>query len=299
MWWRSHWTLSPPRLRIPVICASLTSPPISKEIPSEIHQEPKNPSLIAAEFEKKISQRVVVYSAFPKSGSQSTLEMIRQILGKGTSLYIPKTHPGFGHNVISPDKLPKFRRFFSPCLIYGHIPPTGYNIAQLEKVSSSPWFVSIRGLKDVVVSYKEHVDQTGIGPLDYRLPGLSEGLVEWKVMRDEMKYSFIIRYIMPWYVRFVAGWQFVGKTRPVRFIRFEDVVDNPVETQETIASDLKMDSGRDFHGQTMPRVNFNLGEKNRGSFKLNPEHCLELERLLEFYPEIRDVELGEYLMQSS
>jgi hypothetical protein len=278
---------------------SLTSPPLSTEISSEIHQEPKSHSQIAAEGEKKIFHHVVVYSAFPKSGSQSTLEMIRQTMGRGTSIYIPKSHSGFGHNVISPGKLPKFRRFFSPCLIYGHITPTGYNIAQLEKVSSSPWFVSIRGLKDVVVSYKEHVDQTGIGPLDYRLPGLSEGLVDWNGMRDELKYSFIIRYIMPWYVRFVAGWQFVGKTRRVRFIRFEEVVDSPVETLEKIASDLQMDSGRDFHGQTMPHVNFNLGEKNRGNSKLNSEHCLELARLLEFYPEIRDLELGEYLMQKS
>lgn len=258
----------------------------------------KKLSQVAARTGLKMgSHPVVVHSAFPKSGSQSTREMIRRILGKRTSLFIPKSHGGFGHNVISPRKLPRIRRFFSPCLIYGHITPTGFNMNQLAAVAPSPWFVSIRGLKDVILSYKEHVDRLGYGPLDYRISGLSEGLVGWKSMEDRLKFSFIIRFIMPWYVRFLAGWQFAGKTRPVTFIRYEDVVDNPAKTMDMIAGELEVDSGGDFQDLPMPRVNFNVGVKNRGRAKLNPEHCMELKRLLDFYPEIRDAEMAEYLMQ--
>ena len=125
---------------------------------------------------------VVVYSAFPKSGSQSNRELIRQVHGTRTSLYIPKIHIGFGNNIISPDKLPRIKQYFKPCLIYGHITPTAYNISELNKGCSKYFFVSIRGLKDVIISYKEHIDKTGFGPLDYRLPGLSEGLPNWPAM---------------------------------------------------------------------------------------------------------------------
>lgn len=254
------------------------------------------PSLVAA-MANRISHRVVVYSAFPKSGSQSTREMIRQTLGEGTSLCIPKAHRGFGHNVVMRGKLPRTRRFFRPCLIYGHIPPTAHNVDQLEQVSSSPWFISIRGLKDIVVSYKEHVDRSGFGPLDYRLPGLSEGLPDWQSMQDKMKFSFIIRHIMPWYVRFVAGWRYVATWRPVRFIRFEDVVGDPLQTRQMIAEELQTELGSQVGDPAMPRVNFNVGARNRGTAQLNPDHCRELERLLEFYPEIREEELGGYLLQ--
>lgn len=223
--------------------------------------------------------------------------MIRRVMGKRASLIVPKAHGGFGHNVILAKKLPRIRRFFSPCLIYGHITPTGHNITELEKVSSCPWFVSIRKLKDVVVSYKEHIDRAGVGPLDYRLPGLSEGVVNWGGMSDDLKFTYIIRFIIPWYVRFVAGWRRVGEFRPVKFIRFENAVADSVGTVKSIARELEIRMDESFVGSEMPRVNMNVGEIGRGGARLDRTHSSELEQLLDFYPEVRDTELGAYLVR--
>ena len=255
------------------------------------------------EFPTRLGNRfaypVVVYSAFPKSGSQSIRELIRKVLGTRTSLYIPKIHLGFGNNIISPDKLPSIKQYFKPCLIYGHITPTAYNISELNKGCSKYFFVSIRGLKDVIISYKEHIDKTGFGPLDYRLPGLSEGLPNWPAMADELKFSFIIKFIIPWYVRFIAGWKTIAESQPVRFMLFEDVVSHPGRIQEMIARELQLKPGlRQRKLDKLPKINFNIGENNRGASILCPAHDLELQHQLSFFPVLNRTELGFYLLQN-
>jgi hypothetical protein len=241
---------------------------------------------------------VVVYTSFPKSGSKSIAKFLLNELGERSKLCVPKIHRGFGHNVIDKYKLPSVGRFFRPHLIYGHIPPTGYNVDLLDSVRTNAYLVSIRKLPDIVVSYKDHIDRhkSSFGAIDYRIPNLTEGVSNWKDLSNHQKYDFIIKFIIPWYVRFVAGWLDYSSYRDVKFILFEEVINDASNLKQMIEKLSLVRFEGDQTKSQLEQVNFNKGMEGRGKVELTKKNIHDIKMLMDFFPKLHESSIAQYLL---
>ena len=104
---------------------------------------------------------------------------------------------------------------------------------------------TIRSLPDTLVSYREHIEKTGHGPLDPHMPGLTEG-THFAKLTDRQQYDYLIKFVMPWYIRFVAGWLEAAHEWNVKFITYEELTNRPTECLREIAEFLGLDGRPSF-----------------------------------------------------
>lgn len=251
----------------------------------------------------RVNKGMMVYAAFPKSGSRHLMNLITKCARPRTKVLKAKTCPGYGHNFISMRKLLTNPGFRKRLILYGHFPYHSHNMSMIEQFSANPMvMVSIRPLPDVVVSYKDHVDRTGFGPLDYRVDGLSECNNAWHELDDKGKYDYVIRFIMPWYVRFVAGWMEGSKRLPTELLTFEEHTRQPWQCLVNLgkAFDLEMDAAA-LETLKVPAMlekrNLNVGIEGRGFEILSENQRDGIGGLLSCFGNVfMQSELAKYLL---
>jgi len=268
-----------------------------------IKQYVSNPLILQRSAFRKIflktNRGVSLYSAFPKSASNHILDLLR-IGNNELKIISPKISSGFGHNFIDKEKIyGPILNNFKQILIYGHIPFHSFNDSAIEELGISKIIVSIRPLPDIVVSYKEHVDK-GFGPLDYRISGSPESNPNWSKLDDKSKYDYIIKFIIPWYIRYAIGWLAGSEKYSLRFITFEECTQYPNEFLISISKFLNLQitstSVEEKINNKRPS-NMNVGQRGRGCKQLSQEQLSAIRELLYFYGDsILDSNIGKYLL---
>jgi len=244
---------------------------------------------IARAFYQSANKGMLVYAAFPRSGSQHLVNLITKCTGDRTKLLKAKLGTSYGHNFISKQKLLTHPGFGRRLVLYGHFPYHRYNISIIEKFSANPMaLVSIRALPDVVVSYKDHVDMAGFGPLDYRVDGMIEGNAAWHDLDDQGKYDYIIQFVMPWYVRFIAGWLEGAKRWPTEFVTFEEYTRYPWQCLVHLGEALKLEMDAAAlellkTPATLEKIHLNVGIDGRGFEVLSGKQRDGIRKLLSYH----------------
>jgi len=248
-----------------------------------------NTSAICKTLYRSVNKRMVVYAAFPKSGSQHLRNLITKCTGNRTMIIAAKTSRGYGHNFISMRKLLTHPCFRKRLIVCGHFPYHQHNISMIEHFSADPMaMVSIRPLPDVVVSYTDHADRAGFGPLDYRIDGMTECNAAWHELDEKRKYDYIIQFVMPWYVRFVAGWLEGSRRWPTELLTFEEHTRHPWQCLVNLGKtfDLEMDAAALEtlrRPATVETKNLNVGIGGRGFEILSEEQRDRIRNLLSYY----------------
>jgi hypothetical protein len=225
---------------------------------------------ISSRLFRRYGGRFFIYSAFPKSASTYLVAIMSSGFGENLKVIRAKTGLGLGHSFISEEKLIRDLHYRKDILLYGHIPWMHSNMKILKRLTQSPKvIITIRPLADIIISYKEHIDKIGHGPLDYYIDDLPECHPQWHLLEDEKKFDFLIQYIIPWYVRFVTGWQHASKTIPVEFITFEEHTLYPKECVKNISTFFNLDldpvsNTRLNDIDRLPKANLNVGRRGRG-----------------------------------
>ena len=128
---------------------------------------------IALRLFRKFGGNFFIYSAFPKSASTYLVALMSNVFGKNLNVIRAKTGLGLGHSFISEEKLIRDLHYRKDILLYGHIPWMHSNSRILKRLTQSPKVIlTIRPLADIIISYKEHIDKIGHGPLDYYIKKL-------------------------------------------------------------------------------------------------------------------------------
>lgn len=244
---------------------------------------------IGMAFYRSVNKSMIVYAAFPKSGSQHLRNLIGKCTGSRTKIIAAKTSTGYGHNFISMRKLLTNPCFRKRLIVYGHFPYHQHNISMIEQFSAHPMaMISIRPLPDVVVSYKDHVDRAGFGPLDYRVHGMTECNAAWHELDEQRKYDYLIQFVMPWYVRFVAGWLEGSRRWPTELLTFEEYTRHPWQCLVNLGQAFRLDMDDEAlealkTPATVEKKNLNVGIGDRGREILSEEQHDGLRKLLSYY----------------
>jgi hypothetical protein len=234
-------------------------------------------------------RKVVLLAAAPKSASQYMCQMLEGYYAGQFKVVRAKHSAGQGHNFLSIERVVRAIKWSRPrrhLLIYGHHPFTQANRAVLEALCPSPKvFVTIRSLPDTVVSYKEHIDKTRHGPLDPHVPGLAEGSARFAHFTDRQKHDYLIRFVLPWYIRFIAGWIEAANYWSVEFICYEQHTGGPAECMTNIAEGLGLAGRPEFlqqlrHDRNIAPRNLNRGVGGRGAACLNDDQLAAIDELL-------------------
>lgn len=259
---------------------------------------------IAKALYRSTNKGMVIYAAFPRSGSNYLINLIASCTGNRTKILKAKLGASYGHNFISVRKLLTNPCFRKRLILYGHFPYHKYNISLIEKFSASPMvMVSIRPLPDVVVSYKEHVDAAGFGPLDYRVDGMTEGNAAWNELDEKRKYDYIIQFVMPWYVRFVAGWLEGAKRWPTELLTFEEHTRHPWQCLVHLGKALNLEMNVAAletlrTPETLEMKNLNVGIGGRGFEILSEEQRDGIGNLLSYHGKaFMQSDLAKYLLR--
>lgn len=252
---------------------------------------------------RKTGCRFFVFSAFPKSASAYLKTLLKLVCTDNLNMVKSKICHGFGHNFVSESILLSKLKLRKDLLLYGHIPYNHYNISIIEKFADElKILISLRPLPDVVVSYKDHVDKGKLGPLDYHTADLSECYQGWQDAKDETKYDYVINYILPWYVRFVASWLEASKKWATDFITFEEHTLYPADCLLNITRFLRLeiDSSKIElirNSEDIPRKNFNVGVSGRGAKLLKVAQIDRIKELVGLYnSSFSKSYLGKYLL---
>jgi hypothetical protein len=273
----------------------------------EYKREILYPGRLHRKFARRIFRRFggsfFLYTCFPKSASQYLAAMISNVFENDLKVIKAKSGPGLGHTFISQDELIRNLNYRKNLLLYGHIPYIHSNIEILERrFRIQRVIITIRPLPDIVVSYKEHVDRLGHGPLDYHVHDLPECHPEWHILGDEKKYDFIIQFVIPWYVRFVTGWLEASKSIPVDFITFEEHTLFPRDCLSNISAFLNLhlnaasiEKLKTIH--MTPTTNFNKGISGRGGQLLKQTQLDRINEIVSLCGEMfHNSFLGKYLL---
>lgn len=102
-----------------------------------------------------------------------------------------------------------------------HTLATDLNVERLRSFEIRP-VVLVRDIFDAAVSLRDHLERESPITSTFVPPPGYEGL------SDQEKLDAIIALGLPWHLSFVAGWQ--AAPLPVLFIRYEDLIAEPVPT---------------------------------------------------------------------
>jgi hypothetical protein len=161
-----------------------------------------------------------------------------------------------------------------------HIQNSEWTQELVRRYNITP-IILVRDIPDCIISMREHFRrEPNFG--FFTAPGAAHAS-----MSDDEIDALIVRFAMPWYISFYAGWKRAGN---VLFIDYEDAVNNPKDSLKAILdfahskrSDLEISTALEKVQGKSNR--FNKGIAGRGA-ALKAESRDKLKELLSFYPEI-------------
>lgn len=161
--------------------------------------------------------------------------------------------------------------------------------------------VSVRSLPDIDVSYVDHIEKRGTGPLDIRVAHSTEGNRFYSSLSDEEKHQYIIDFIMPWFSRYMASWLNWGDVDRLRIIKYEDIANNIknvildiFEFSREFGIDFKLKCGIDYNFID----HYNKGVSGRGLKILSGRQIMQLReqaKIVKNYP--LGPEIHQYLIE--
>jgi len=243
----------------------------------------------------------ILYTSFPKSASIHTLNLLK-IANKDMKIIRAKFSGGVGHNFISSETLnTSISNIFKDTVIYGHFPFNQHNHSLMKLKNINSVLVLVRSLPDIVISYKDHIDQNNFGPLDYRIEGLKESNPNWFQLEDKKKYDYIIKFIIPWYVRYIVSWVKASENYSVKFITYEESTLYPKKSILSLGKFLNIHNIEDFLPKKVivnkKESNFNVGQNGRGFKYLSLEQLEEIKDLFHYFgSSITDLNIVKYLI---
>lgn len=229
----------------------------------------KNAMRSIKRFRDRVLQRrvdkehpLIIFSAFPRSASLFLLKLISE--GTGLKARSTRIAEGDGQAVIDKER-------FRYCLdgrsvVYGHIPCNAYHRALIRPYERRV-LVTIRSLPDLVASLYDYIESRDESPLDPKIGGFPAYYPDYFQADEQTRLSFIIDYLMPWYLQFLVSWIEESNNSPVMWIPYEQIVRCPAETIEAVAAFFGVECRRARLSEFIagkPRVNFNKGIQGRG-----------------------------------
>ena len=247
-------------------------------------------------FSRRDSSNIVIAS-MPKSASSYFRANFENYFSTTHSMIYGKAYSGIGNNFLSREKILRLMPLKKSCAVYGHIPLNQYHDQLLTEICPEKCAIIIlRSLPDTVISYYDHIVRRGKSPLDPKLNKQPEGNPRWNVLSETMRFDFIIRFIIPWYVSFVSSWIIANDLGwKVRFVTFESHTNNVESVLSELNSELefaKITPNCNFSKES--NVNFNQGRSGRGLTTLSHNQIVEIRKCLEMV--IEDTCLIGYLM---
>jgi len=242
---------------------------------------------------------LAVLCSFPKSGSQHLQELLARHV-PGLAVHKPKYAGGWGNNFISAERLLAALDPRGEHLVYGHFPRTQDTENLLCRFDDWRLVLLLRPLPDVLVSYREHVERKTWGPLDYRIEGFSEAVPGFDRMSVGERNDYLIRFLLPWYLKFLVSWIGCELRAPIKLVTFEQQTAHPVETLEEITRFLGFELDRAAlaaSGARLRPFNFNKGVPGRGRGELGAAQLDRIRELVDTFGILRGTSLGEYLTE--
>lgn len=238
---------------------------------------------------------IILCAAFPKSASLFLLKLISEGTNfKGRNVRLSQ---GFGHNVIDRER---FKRFLDGrSIMYGHIPCHEHNRTLIRRYDRRI-IVSLRPLPEVIASLKDHIADRKYGPLDFKIGNFPEGYADYFKADDNTQLNYIIDYVMPWYFQFLVSWIEESKHSPVLWVTYEDIVGEPIETVQRVASfcGIACDTPKlELFLESKPKINFNKGVRGRGFSMLDDRLTAKLDSLAHYHERYVGEEMMNYLLR--
>lgn len=218
--------------------------------------------------------RVIVVAA-PKSGSSHVLHLL---INYYRIEHLSLTDYNFEQeHVLTPELLTQLRG--RPFVLQLHMLPRTLNIEFLNASGIAP-VVTWRNLADVVISYDDHVRNEGLDTAAGTFTYIRDR-ARYLAMPDQMRYQFLIRHMLPWYVHFYLGWQDVKA--PI-FMHYEQIVENPFAYFHEVIMRLsgRVDEARlrGLVGRRFEGARFNVGRNGRALEQMTAETRSLLEESL-------------------
>ncbi|MEL6480737.1 MAG: hypothetical protein AAFQ75_04740 [Pseudomonadota bacterium] len=173
-----------------------------------------------------------------------------------------------------------------PALAYGHTLYCAHNRKVWGRcLQGRRAVVGLRSIPDALVSYGEHLDRHGAAPLDLSVVEGGSG-AEWAALDEGARRDWLIGYVAPWYMQFLAGWLAAREDGwQVALVRFEALKADPVSTVAGAIETLGLSADRDaLEAARGTRRNFNRGLSGRGRQAFNAAQLGQIEALASLCP---------------
>ena len=232
---------------------------------------------------KRNRRSLIVISAMPKSASQHFITAFSRAFADDYQVIRGKLTIGSGNNFLSEKAIAQSLPSGRNVAVYGHVPMTTYNESVVARFGRSrKAIVTIRNLPDTIFSYKDHIDRHGFGPIDPRIGSLPEGTANWSQFGDEQKLSYLVTFVVPWYVQFISSWlEAADQGWNVLFSPFEEHTGQTELAMQAVARRFELSASRIPEAEATAKVNFNVGVGGRGLSQLNPELSARIHQQLE------------------
>ena len=240
----------------------------------------------------------IVIAAMPKSASQSFITTFEKSYQDLYRIVRGKSGAGFGHNFLSYDKINSAKPNKLGMAIYGHYPLNSNNESVLSNFCvNKKAIVILRSLPDALISYYDHVEKKGRGPLDYRLLNYPEANSIWYKLSKKERLDFLIKYIAPWYISFTNSWFLslrAGWT--TGFVTFEEHTSDIKKALNGLDKKIQFSRSDDVDiPDGHQKTNFNVGLSGRGIKTFDKQQINEIKNMLKLLIDNQD--LKKYLLQ--
>jgi hypothetical protein len=131
-----------------------------------------------------------------------------------------------------------------------------------------------RGILDTITSIIDHMDRAP------SKPWANNAEYYWSNLTyDEKVQDLIIQYV-PFHLTFIQGWLVAGKHINVKWIKYDDYVQNKYKCFKYAFQDYDLKLPDTYSNLTKKQENFNLGIKGRGQNKITNKHQEEIVELI-------------------
>jgi hypothetical protein len=169
----------------------------------------------------------------------------------------------------------------SDSLARQHARATAPTIELLGAMNLRP-IVLVRNVFDTLVSIRDHfATETVVGPIA-QVPRSFPG---WD---GDRQMSLVISMCTPWILSFVSSWIDAGRTLPLLWITYDDVVDRTEDTVGRVLAHSAVHAGQGSVGGAIATLDpaderLNHGVSGRGVRTLNPQQQSEVRRIAAVY----------------
>jgi len=220
----------------------------------------------------------ILLACMPKSGST----FLSTVLASYPKFKQVNLIPSHGHldQELSELRLSRFNHLSYAAQV--HVRNSAWTQHLIDKYNLTP-VVLVRNLADTVISIRDHLRrESTVLPMAFFQEAHAK-------LPDAELEECIVNLAMPWYLNFYLGWKQCKKL-PIVF--YDDVLENPETVVASILDAVGVNPDRkDIQGALdiarHKETRLNVGVGGRGK-KLAPKAAEALNRLLDWYPEMKD-----------